>query len=193
MIGRLRGTLAAKSSPGLLVDVGGVGYEVDAPLSTICELPAVGEEVCLLTHFVVREDVQALYGFLSDLERETFRSLIRISGVGPKLALAILSGLNPIELSMCVHAGDASALVRLPGVGKKTAQRLLVELKDRLPTADGIPGGVGGAVGPVGEALAALQALGYKAAEASRLVQQVEVENRTTEDIVRLALRGLNP
>jgi len=192
MIGHLRGTLEHKSSPRLLIDVCGVGYEVEVPLSTLCELPEAGAQVRLLTHFVVREDTQALYGFLTERERETFRSLIRISGVGPKLALAILSGLNPSELAACVHCGDSSALVRLPGVGKKTAERLLVELKDRLPAPDGLSTMPGTSpTGVLGEALAALQALGYKPAEASRLLQNLDIGERSTQEVIRLALQGL--
>ena len=132
MIGSLRGRLASKSPPGLLLEVGGVGYELEAPMSTFFDLPAVGEEVKLLTHLVVREDAHILYGFLTEGERQLFRGLLKVSGVGPKLALAILSGISLDGFAACVSAQDIGALTRIPGVGRKTAERLLIEMRDRL-------------------------------------------------------------
>lgn len=132
MIGRLRGTLAEKQPPHLILDVNGVGYEVEVPMTTLYRLPSVGEPVTLHTHLVVREDAHLLYGFAEKRERELFRELIRLNGVGPKLALALMSGLEVDELVRCVQAQDTSTLVKIPGVGKKTAERLLVELKDRF-------------------------------------------------------------
>jgi len=199
VIGRLRGTLAEKRPPQLLLDVAGVGYEVEAPMSTFGALPATGEAVTLLTHMVVREDAQLLYGFATEGERALFRSLIRISGVGAKLALTILSGISAAEFERSVREEDTSTLTRLPGVGKKTAQRLVVEMHDRLgewsagpetalPTAaapaEGEPAG-----DAVREAVGALVALGYKPQEASRLVNAVDSEGLASEDIIRAALR----
>ena len=141
MIGRLTGTLADKSPPRLIVDVAGVGYEVDVPMSTFYQLPAVGERVALLTHFVVREDAQLLFGFLSANERDTFRELVKISGVGPRTALAILSGLSSADLAQAVVHQDVGRLVKVPGIGKKTAERLLLELKGKLGPDLGQPAG----------------------------------------------------
>ena len=140
MIGRLRGVLIDKQPPHLLLEVGGVGYELDAPMSTLYNLPALGNEVVLHTHMVVREDAQLLYGFLEKRERELFRELIRLNGVGPKLALALMSGMDMDELVRAVQAQDTRALVKIPGVGKKTAERLLVELKDRFKAWEALPG-----------------------------------------------------
>ncbi len=198
MIGRLHGILLEKRPPSLLVDVQGVGYEVDVPMSTFYNLPEVGAPVTLLTHMLVREDAQLLYGFASEGERRLFRSLIRISGVGAKLALAILSGMRPDQFAHCVQCEDATALTRLPGIGRKTAERLLIEMRDRLEDWS-----LGGAVvmtaapqttaahDPVSEAMHALIALGYKPAEASRMVHAVEAEaEATVEALIREALRA---
>ena len=198
MIGRLHGVLLEKRPPDLLMDVQGVGYEVAAPMSTFYNLPDVGAPVTLLTHMMVREDAQLLYGFASEGERRLFRSLIRISGVGAKLALAILSGMRPDEFVTCVQCEDATSLTRLPGIGRKTAERLLVEMRDRLEDWS-----VGGAVvmssapqltianDPTTEAMHALIALGYKPAEASKMVRAVEAEAETTaEQLIREALRA---
>lgn len=199
MIGRLRGTLAEKRPPQLLVDVAGVGYEVEAPMSTFTALPATGEAVTLLTHLLVREDAQLLYGFATEGERALFRSLIRISGVGAKLALTILSGISAAEFERSVREEDTSTLTRLPGVGKKTAQRLVVEMHDRLGEwsagpETALPTAVASAEGePAGdavrEAVGALVALGYKPQEASRLVNAVDSDGLASEDIIRAALR----
>ncbi|MGA7438806.1 MAG: Holliday junction branch migration protein RuvA [Luteibacter sp.] len=194
MIGRLRGTLVSKQPPSLLVDVGGVGYDVDAPMSTIYDLPATGQEVILLTHYAVREDGVALYGFLRETERAMFRNLLKVSGIGAKIALAVLSGVSTDELSRLVHAGDVVALTKIPGIGKKTAERMVVELRDRVDaTGVRLPAsgtGVAAPVDPVGEATVALQQLGYKPPEATRLVSKVAAEGDTAEAIIRKALRA---
>src|SRR5579863_6863150 len=140
MIGSLRGRIASKSPPQLTVEVGGLGYELEAPMSTFLQLPPIGQEVALLTHLVVREDAHVLYGFASDEERRLFRSLIRVSGVGPKIALALLSGISVSGFAECVQREDVSALTRIPGVGRKTAERLIVEMRDRLAAAAATPG-----------------------------------------------------
>jgi holliday junction DNA helicase RuvA len=196
VIGFLRGRLVAKRAPSLVLDVHGVGYEVDAPMSTFFNLPAVGEELMLHTHLVVREDAHALFGFLSEAERSLFRSLIRVSGVGAKLALAILSGVSAEEFRRCVHHNDTATLVRLPGVGKKTAERLIIEMRDRLPAGQGatmpgleMPRGFD-PLSPTDEAVSALIALGYKPLEAERMIRGVAAEGRSAEDLIRQALQG---
>lgn len=196
MIGSLRGRLAAKHPPQLLLDVGGVGYEVEAPMSTFYGLPAVGAEVSLHTHLVVREDAQVLYGFGTERERSLFRELIKVSGVGPRIALGILSGASVDEFHRCVEAGDVAALVRIPGIGRKTAERLVVEMRDRLEALAGpafapIPGAAAGAgPSPQSEAFSALVALGYRPAEVTRLLQKVDPAVTATEEIIRHALRA---
>lgn len=196
MIGSLRGVLIAKAPPQLVLEVGGVGYEVEAPMSTFYTLPPVGRELQLLTHLVVREDAHVLYGFATETERQLFRDLLRVTGIGPKLALAILSGSSVEAFTQCVLAQDAAALTRIPGVGRKTAERLLVEMRDRLQAAvqasGGTLAGASGAamVGAEAEALSALVALGYKPAEASRLLQTVRAPGASTEDLIRGALQG---
>ena len=199
MIGRLQGILLAKQPPQLLVDVNGVGYEVDAPMSTFYQLPNTGETIVLHTHLVVREDAQLLYGFYSESERHLFRSLIKINGVGPKLALTILSGISFEEFSRCVMDNDAKALTALPGVGKKTAERLIIELRDKigkeldavLPSVSGATSFAEPDINPVSDAVSALVSLGYKAQEASRMVRSVEAEGLSTEEIIRESLQGL--
>lgn len=194
MIGFLRGTLVSRQPPRVTLDVGGVGYEVDVPMSTLFELPANGEQVRLLTHLVVREDAHVLYGFGTEAEREVFRSLIRVSGIGARIALAILSGMSAEGFRHCVVAQDAAPLVKIPGVGKKTAERLLIELRDRdLPRA-GAPAAVSGAASssPDSEAWHALVALGYKPTEVTRMLAGVSTAGRSTEDIIRDVLRGMN-
>ncbi|PAV49344.1 Holliday junction branch migration protein RuvA [Pseudomonas sp. HAR-UPW-AIA-41] len=200
MIGRLRGTLAEKHPPFLILDVGGVGYEVEVPMTTLYRLPSVGEPLTLHTHLVVREDAQLLYGFAEKREREFFRELIRLNGVGPKLALALMSGLEVDELVRCVQAGDTSTLVKVPGVGKKTAERLLVELKDRFKAWETLPGMTGlviepSSVSPVSsaesDALSALISLGYKPQEASRAVAAVKEDGLSSEEMIRRALKGM--
>ena len=190
MIGRLTGTLLEKMPPQVLLDVGGVGYEIDVPMSSFYNLPAVGERVTLVTHFVVREDAQQLYGFLSLKERVAFRELIRISGVGPKLALSVLSGMSADELAQCIVMQDAALLTRVPGIGKKTAERLLLELKGRL--ADALPqvGGVSVSAGVTHDALGALLALGYSDKEAVPTLKQLP-EGLSLEESIRQALKLL--
>ena len=172
MIGRLTGQLADKSSPPqVLVDVAGVGYEVDVPMSSFFNLPPAGERVTLLTHFVVREDAQTLFGFLTADERATFRQLIKISGVGPRMALSLLSGLSVADLSQAVAAQDASRLVKVPGIGKKTAERLLLELKGKLAPELTRPAGAAAGGDSHGDILQALIALGYSEREAQAAVK----------------------
>jgi len=191
MIGSVRGRISSKSPPQLTVDVGGLGYELEAPMSTFFHLPAVGEEVRLLTHLVVREDAHILYAFATDEERRLFRSLIRISGVGPKIALALLSGISAEAFAQCVQTQDVTALTRVPGIGRKTAERLVVEMRDRLSARE--PGAGANAAAPASpeaEAFSALVALGYRPAEATRLLKAVGPGRHSTEDLIRGALQG---
>ena len=197
MIGFLRGRLVARHPPRLLLDVAGVGYEVEAPMTTFYDLPETGSEVTLHTHLVVREDAHSLFGFGRAAERDLFRSLIRINGVGPRLGLAILSGMNADEFVLCVQEGNSAALTRVPGIGKKTAERLVVELRDRLddwgaaPATEGCRPAVAAApADAVEEAVSALIALGYKAPEASRMVRAVETQGQPSEEIIRRALQA---
>jgi Holliday junction DNA helicase RuvA len=194
MIGSVRGRIAAKAPPQLMVDVGGLGYELEAPMSTFFHLPAVGEEVHLLTHLVVREDAHVLYAFATEGERRLFRSLIKVSGVGPKIALALLSGISVEAFSQCVLNEDITALTRVPGIGRKTAERLVVEMRDRLgdPEAPAVPGAVAvpALANPESEAYGALVALGYRPAEATRLLKAVGPGTHTTEELIRRALQG---
>ncbi|MDI1231975.1 MAG: Holliday junction branch migration protein RuvA [Methylobacter sp.] len=201
MIGFLRGKLAFKAPPLLMLDVNGVGYEVEAPMTTFYNLPAIGSEIMLHTHLVVREDAQILFGFSTEADRAMFRTLIKVNGVGPKLALAILSGQSAEEFHRCIHNNDTQALVRLPGVGKKTAERLVIEMRDRLPDlSDSTDSVDSSAVGgdkiqrvnnPKQEAISALCSLGYKPLDAGKMVQNISVEGKSCEDIIRLALQGL--
>jgi Holliday junction DNA helicase RuvA len=202
MIGRIRGTLVHKQPPDILVDVAGVGYELQVPMTTLFQLPALGTEVTLVTHFAVREDAQQLYGFIDETDRSLFRQLVRVSGVGPKLALTILSGMDAASFARCVQQGDLSSLVALPGVGKKTAERLLVEMRDKLKgwleqmdDAAPAPGGGVALTRPadrVADAEGALVALGYKPAEASRAVAAVNDETvDNSEELIRRALKSM--
>ena len=200
MIGRLTGVLLEKQPPHMLLDVNGVGYEVDSPMSTFYRLPAIGEKTTLHTHLVVREDAQLLYGFAEKRDRELFRELIRLNGVGPKLALALMSGLEVDELIGAVHAEDATALTRVPGVGKKTAERLLVELKGRFKAWESLPGGTAPlAAGSTAampasgtaDAVSALIALGYKPQEASRAVANIKEDGLSSDELIRRALKGM--
>ena len=188
MIGRLTGTLAAKTPPHLLVDVDGVGYEVDVPMSSFYNLPALGERVTLLTHFVVREDAQVLFGFLTHDERATFRLLVKISGVGPRTALAILSGLSVTELAQAVTLQESARLVKVPGIGKKTAERLLLELKGKLGDAIAAPTSVAG--GAQADILQALLALGYNDREAAAALKALPPDVAVSDGI-KFALRAL--
>ena len=202
MIGRIRGQLVFKQPPDILVEVGGVGYEIQVPMTTLFQLPQLGDEVSLVTHFVVREDAQLLYGFIDERDRSLFRQLIKVSGVGPKLALTILSGMDSRSFARCVQRDDISSLVALPGVGKKTAERLLVEMRDKLKdwlggadVDDGLPpGGIG--LAPVTDFVAdaegALIALGYKPQEASRVVAAVNDDSiEGSEELIRRALKSM--
>lgn len=196
MIGFLRGTLAAKQPPTLLVDVRGVGYEVDAPMSTFYGLPELGAEVLLYTHLVIREDVHSLFGFITEDDRALFRTLIKVNGVGARLALGILSGLSAEDFRRCVEYQDTARLVRLPGVGKKTAERLIIELRDRLPgpAAVTLPGSghrPAPAASPRDDAASALIALGFKPQDAAALIRKVDTEGKTSEEIIRLALQAV--
>lgn len=189
MIGRLHGKLIEKTPPQVLVDVGGVGYEVDVPMSTFCNLPAEGSEITLLTHFIVREDAQLLYGFATAAERQTFRALIRISGVGPRISLAVLSGMSTQDLADAVEQGNATLLTRVPGIGKKTADRLVLELKGKLAGNAFAPAG-GAASAAQADILSALMALGYSEREAQASVRALPAEVTVSEGI-RLALKAL--
>ena len=194
MIGFLRGRLAYKRPPQLALEVGGIGYEVEAPMSTFYALPAVGAEVHLHTHLVVREDAHVLYGFGTERERMLFRELIKVSGVGPRIALAILSGASVEEFQRCIEQQDIASLTRIPGIGRKTAERLVVETRDKVRgLGDGfaITGEAvsAGAVGAQSEAFSALLALGYRPAEITRLLKSVDAKVTATEEIIRHALR----
>lgn len=192
MIGRIAGRLLLKQPPFLLVDVGGVGYEIEAPMSTFYKLPPVGEPVALHTHLTVREDAHLLFGFATPTEKALFRELIRVSGVGPKLALAVLSGVGVEEFWVTVRASDVARLTKLPGVGRKTAERLVVEMRDRAGGADAgavtLPG-VTADESPLQEARHALAALGYKPAEIQRFTEAVYKDGMSTEQIIQEALK----
>ncbi|MGH8147117.1 MAG: Holliday junction branch migration protein RuvA [Rhodanobacteraceae bacterium] len=192
MIGRLRGTLVAKHPPWVLVEVGGVGYEMEVPMSTLYDLPETGKEVILLTHYAHKEDTVALYGFLREDERVLFRSLQKVSGIGARIALAVLSGVSTNEFGRLVQAGDVAALTRVPGIGKKTAERIVVELRDRVAgmLAAAAPDSAPLPRDPRGEAEAALQQLGYKSSEAARLAAAAAAEGDDAETIIRKALRA---
>jgi len=200
MIGRLRGILISKQPPTLLLDVNGVGYEVDAPMSTFYQLPDTEQEVILHTHLVVREDAQQLCGFATEAERRMFRSLIKINGVGARLALSILSGISADDFARCIQDNDTGTLVRLPGVGKKTAERLVIEMRDKLDDwqsenthNNDKPTGlldIEHHGDPVQEAVSALIALGYKPPQASRMVTQIDCHDLSSEEIIRDALKA---
>ncbi|WP_295456508.1 Holliday junction branch migration protein RuvA [uncultured Thiodictyon sp.] len=205
MIGRLKGQILGKQPPHLLLDVNGVGYELEAPMSTFYELPPVGDTVTLVTHLVVREDAHCLYGFARVRDRDLFRALLKVSGIGARIGLAILSGMDAARFVACVEQEDITALTRVPGIGTKTAQRLVVELRDRL---DGVGAGLAtvaaasaasaGAVpgsppGALADAVSALIALGYKPADANRMGRAADDGTKTSEEIIRAALRAVNP
>ena len=190
MIGRLTGLLAEKNPPQLLLDVNGVGYEVDVPMSSFYNLPGLGEKVTLLTHFVVREDAQVLFGFLTHEERNTFRQLVKISGVGPRTALSILSGLSVDELAQAVSRQESGRLVKVPGIGKKTAERLLLELKGKLGDALASPAAGSVQNDSQGDILQALLALGYSDREAAASLKALPADVGVSEGI-KLALKAL--
>ncbi len=192
MIGRLKGILIHKAPPWLVVDVHGVGYELEAPMSTFYDLPEVGREVSLFTHYAQKEDSVSLYGFLSDGERRLFRDVQKVTGIGAKIALAVLSGSSVDQFARLLQTSDVTALTRIPGIGKKTAERMVVELRDRAADMGGGP--VAGAAGqpgdPLSEAINALQALGYKPAEAERMARKAFVDGEPAETIIRKALQS---
>ena len=209
MIGRLRGEILPKQPPRLLLDVNGVGYELEAPMSTFYDLPAVGEQVTLVTHLAVREDAHTLYGFLRETDRALFRDLLKVTGVGARMPLATLSGMDARRFALCVEQEDHAALIRLPGIGRKTAERLVIEMRDRVAglAGGGVPNagtsGVAGASGaasgssraaggadPLGDAIEALIALGYRPPDANRMARAVAEGAKTSEEIIRAALRG---
>lgn len=199
MIGRIQGLLIEKQPSILLVDVAGVGYEVEVPFSTSFALKEVGEQVVLYTHFVVREDAQLLFGFANKADRDLFRLLIKVNGVGPKLALAILSGLDAGQLARCIEDGDVPTLVKLPGIGKKTAERLVLDLRDKVkgwrsPSDDNVlelSASVASAPDAAEEAVAALEALGYKPAEAEKAIKSIDTTHKSSEEIIKIALKGM--
>ncbi len=197
MIGRLRGILLEKSPPHLLLDVHGVGYELDAPMFTFYRLPEIGQEALLYTHFIVREDAQLLYGFAQEEERTLFRHLLKVNAVGPKLALAILSGLEPNQFVAMVKDNNAASLIKIPGVGKKTAERLVIEMRDRLQNwqwnvqAPGVNPSAASANFVAEEAIHALIALGYKPQEARQVITPLVKEHHSSEELIRHALLNM--
>lgn len=198
MIGLLRGKLIIKQAPDLMLDVNGVGYELQASMTTFYDLPELQAEVTLYTHFVVREDAQILFGFSSQAERELFRHLLKVNGVGPKMALAIVSGMSPLEFRQVIHASDIARLSRIPGVGKKTAERLVIELRDRLAKVDEASEMSASSPSPAlapststsDEAVNALLALGYKPAQASKMIAAYGNQELSVEEMIRQALRA---
>ena len=199
MIGQLRGKILEKQPPQLLLDVNGVGYEIDAPMSTFYRLPEVGQEVLLLTHFVVREDAHHLYGFYSREEKSLFRTLLKVNGVGPRLALTILSSVEPDEFVRCIVHNDTASLTRMPGVGKKTAERLIIEMRDKLSgwethtsTHSSLKASTNNARNQIiQDAISALVALGYKPPEASRAIAKIDDGTISSEELIRKALREM--
>jgi Holliday junction DNA helicase RuvA len=194
MIGRLRGILVHKQPPWLMVEVaGGIGYELEAPMSTFYDLPELGREIVLFTHYAQKEDSVALYGFLREGERRLFRDVQKVTGIGAKIALAILSAVTVDEFARLVQAGDVTALTRIPGIGKKTAERIVVELRDRaadLMGAGAVIGSIGVPADPLSEATVALQQLGYKPAEAMRMAKEATEAGDDTATIIRRALKS---
>jgi len=191
MIGRIRGTLIRKEPPTLMVEAGGIGYELEAPMTTFYELPAAGEPVTLFTHLVVREDAHLLFGFARESQRALFRNLLKVNGVGPRVALAVLSGLSDEEFVRAVQGQDVQRLTRVPGIGKKTAERLIMEMRDKLSLTPTIEDKAAApSKDPVAEAVTALIALGYKPNEASHMVRSIASQGLTTEQIIRQALQG---
>lgn len=192
MIGYLRGKLVRKQPPALIIDVAGVGYELEAPMSTFYRLPELGSEIQLHTHLVVREDAHLLYGFATEDERRLFRDLLRVSGIGPKIGLALLSGINVETFLVCVESQDVDALIRIPGIGRKIAERLLIEMRDRIKALGQLPSASqrGDGRGAEAEAYAALVALGYRPGEVTRLLKSVDNEGAGTEELIRRALQA---
>ncbi|MFT5172238.1 MAG: Holliday junction DNA helicase RuvA [Gammaproteobacteria bacterium] len=198
MIGWLSGIVRAKQAPSLLLDVGGVGYELEVPTGTFADLPAIDDSVSLFTHLIVREDAHQLYGFSAEREREVFRALLKVNGVGAKVALAILSGMDGDSFARCVIDADTASLTRIPGIGKKTAERLILEMRDRLQSLVVAAGAnpsqashPARAADPISEAVSALISLGLKPPEASRRIAALDSEGLPPEELVRLALRNM--
>lgn len=205
MIGRIRGNIIEKQAPEVLIEASGVGYEIQMPMTSFYQLPEVNAEAVIYTHFVVREDAQLLYGFANKTERHLFRLLIKANGVGPKLALTILSGMSADQFVQCIHHDDSTTLVKLPGIGKKTAERLIIEMRDRIkdwgiePSSDSqAMGQIGAAestfvveVSPKDDAISALVALGYTNQQAQKAVKAVFVESMTSEDVIKHALKNM--
>lgn len=191
MIGSLRGRLTLKQAPTITIECHGVGYEVETPMSTFLDLPPTGDELFLFTHLVVREDAQMLYGFATEDERALFRMLLKISGVGAKMGLAVLSAMSVDGFRRCVEYEDTASLVKVPGIGKKTAERLIIEMRDRIdtPTAQSGAIKVESGAGAKSEAVDALVSLGYKPREVQKLIGEIDVDGKSAEDIIRLALR----
>ena len=193
MIGHLKGTLVAKQPPGLILDVAGVGYEIEAPMSTFYRLPETGEKLTLLTHFLVRDDAQLLYGFATEAERSLFRNLLKVSGVGARIALGILSGISAEGFRRSVFERDLVTLTRIPGIGRKTAERLILEMTDRLePPGTDAPETAEGATQAEGEARSALLALGYRPAEVSRMFKHLDTSAMSSEQLIREALKRVH-
>jgi len=191
MISHLRGLLTDKQAPLLVIEINGIGYEIQAPLSTFYQLPEINHEIYLLTHLSIRDDALVLYGFMTTAERQLFRSLIRVNGVGPKLALSILSAMELTTFIQAIQTEDVSRLTKIPGVGKKTAERLIIEMRDRLdklPSAQPTP--AVHLTSPLEDAISVLIALGYKLPEATRLVHQVKQDGLTSEELIRRALQA---
>lgn len=189
MIGSLRGRLIAKQAPWISLECHGVGYEVETPMSTFFELPSIGNECFVYTHLLVREDAQILYGFATDAERALFRNVLKVRGIGARIALAILSAMSESDFNRCIEYEDAAALAKIPGIGKKTAERLIVEMRDRISTRGDNVVRIDTEKGAKSEAIDALVALGYKPAEVNRLIAKLDVDGQSAEDIIRLALR----
>lgn len=191
MIGSLRGRLASKQAPHIVIECEGVGYEVETPMSTFLDLPAIGAELFIHTHMLVREDAQLLYGFASEGERALFRTVLKISGVGAKMGLAILSAMSEADFRRCVEYEDTATLVKIPGVGKKTAERLIIEMRDKFKHMPGTHGvtKVAAPANPKSEAVDALVSLGYKVNEVNKLIGNLDVDGKSAEDIIRQALR----
>ena len=197
MIGYLKGKILVKQPPLLLLDVGGVGYELEAPMSTFYELPSETEEASLFVHMVVREDAQMLFGFTEQFEKELFRNLLKVNGVGPRVALAILSTLSAREFVQCIRLEDASTLTRVPGIGKKTAERMLIDMRDRIEDYGDVETPLSSTknleteINPINDAIGALIALGYKPMEATRAVEAVKEVSEKRDDLIKNALQHL--
>ena len=190
MIGSLRGKLTFKQAPAVIIDCNGVGYDVETPMSTFFELPAVGDELFLFTHLLVREDAQILYGFATDTERKLFRTVLKVRGIGAKIGLAVLSSMSVAGFNRCIEYEDVAALSKIPGIGKKTAERLIIEMRDRIDKSVATdPVGLRTEQGAKSEAVDALVALGYRPAEVTKLIGKLDIDGQSAEDIIRLALR----